>query len=108
MLLLALLLALAVALAGAAGPVTRDVPAPAALAAQPYVAAYRCSVLLGTCAAILAVDFRVFPLRLAKTAVAGTSLMDLGAGSFAFAHGARARHGTPRARPLTRHRPGEP
>ena len=54
----------------------------------PYVAAYRASVLLGTCAAILAVDFRAFPLHLAKTHASGTSLMDLGSGSFICVHGA--------------------
>jgi len=53
----------------------------------PGLAAFRSMVLLGTAAAILAVDFRLFPLRLAKTAAEGTSFMDLGSGSFAFAHG---------------------
>ena len=47
---------------------------------------------MGTCAAILAVDFQLFPLRLAKTHAAGTGLMDLGAGAFIFAHGATHGH----------------
>ena len=47
---------------------------------------------MGTCAAILAVDFPLFPLRLAKTNAAGTGLMDLGAGAFIFAHGESHMH----------------
>jgi phosphatidylinositol glycan class W len=56
------------------------------------VTAFRSSVLVGTCAAILAVDFPLFPLRLAKTHDAGTGLMDLGAGAFIFAHGESHMH----------------
>ena len=57
------------------------------------VDAYRACLMVMTCCAILAVDFPAFPRRLAKTAATGTGFMDLGPGSFVFAHGAQAEIG---------------
>ncbi len=52
-----------------------------------FVQNFRAFMNIATIMSILAVDFPIFPRRLAKCEVYGKGLLDIGVGSFIFSHG---------------------
>jgi len=57
-----------------------------------FISLFKGGNVLLTCIAILAVDFRVFPRRFAKTETFGLSLMDVGVGTFIFSSAITSRY----------------
>ncbi|XP_065069531.1 phosphatidylinositol-glycan biosynthesis class W protein-like [Rhopilema esculentum] len=56
------------------------------LVKKQFVSNFRSFMLVATVLSILAVDFKIFPRRYAKTELYGTGFMDIGVGSFIFSH----------------------
>lgn len=71
-------------------------------ARYPYITVMRTFVNLFTAVAILAVDFPIYPRRLAKAETYGSGLMDVGVGAFLMAHGLTSPEARDRQPPAAR------
>lgn len=67
-----------------------------------FVSNFRAFMNIATILSILAVDFKIFPRRLAKAEVYGTGFMDIGVGSFIFGHAIVSTHARGAARDTSR------